>query len=193
MWWEQEGQATSSLELYNGSLLSSHCSTTLFIYEDLVPTSLQEDAVWLFSPLLLPFAAPELLQSWRALKIHPVHTPRETLLSLWLLAQSISPTYRELSKRSTSSPVLLSDLGELGIQSHTQWPIFSGVCLDHFLVPLAQGKPFQCDCWSVHTENVLGCLQVMVHELELHCMVFLWVTGRCIPTWVLFIWSLLGH
>jgi len=90
----------------------------LLIYDDIVQASLQDDALGLFSPLLLEFQAPELSQMGRELKkIHPVHTPRErTLLWLGLLVQSITPTCRELSSTlqiylPTSSPMLHSDLG----------------------------------------------------------------------------------
>lgn len=178
--------ATSSLELHNGSFSSSHCYTTLFIYEDLFHTSLQEDAVWLFSPLLLPFAAPELSQSWRALKIHAKHAPRETLLSLGLLAQSISLTYTELS--DMAHILSCATWGELGIKYHTQWPIFSCVCLDHFLAPLAPGSLFSVVAGAC-TQKICW----LVCRWRFTSMAFLWVTGQCIPTWVLSIWSLLGH
>lgn len=59
-----------------GAAIASYAK--LFIYDDTVHASLQDNAVGLFSPLLLEFQDPELSQTGRELKkIHPVLAPRE--------------------------------------------------------------------------------------------------------------------
>lgn len=74
---------------------------------------------------------------------------------------SVSPPESYLTW-TTSSAVLPSPRGwaESAV-SHTM--AHFRLCLSRpFLMPLAQGEPFRCDCCSVHTGNMLGCLQVML-------------------------------
>lgn len=146
-----------------------------------------------FSPLLLPFATPELSQSWRVLKIHPVHTPRETLVSLWLLVRSISPAYRELLD-------MAHIISCTPLTPGVSWK-YSIIHKDQFMLCLS--RPFPCTFGSrvdftvwllerAHQKST-GLSAGDAHGLELQCMTFLWVPRQCIPTWVLSIWSLLGH
>lgn len=138
---------------------------TLFIYDDVVHTSLQEDAVQLFSPLLLAFPAPELSRMGRELKkIHPAPHfqggPFFLACDCWSRA-SVPPAGSSLwhGKYICPHPLLCSTRtwGELGVRGkrhHTQQPIFRCSRPDRFLVALAQEEPFQRDCWSTHAAKL---------------------------------------
>lgn len=173
----------------------------LFIYDELVHTSLQEDAVRMLSPLLLAFPAPELSQVGKeseedAPSAYSSGEPFYSVCDSWSRAPDPpAENYLWHAKYICPHPLLCSaqNWGELGLWGkccHTQRPAFRDSCLDHFLVALAQEEPFQCDCWSMHT-GTLGFLQVMLHELGVRCMGFSRITCQSISTRVPFICALL--
>lgn len=143
-------------------------------------------------PIIAAISISRAVTVMKGIEDPPVHTPRETLVSLWLLAQSISPTYRELSD---VDHILSCAPLRPGVNWEYIWHTMAcfQLCLSRPF-PCAFGSRGAFSVWLLecaHRKSA-GFLQLFM-SWELHWMAFLWVTDQCVPTWVSFIWSLLGH